>query len=235
MRKYLLAIVIVLSGCGSHTVTVIPEVLPRVRSLPIVMIEEPRVSPTKCEMPILPLVCTERLPGGSTRISQGTGFLIKNKGKFYIITAGHVVDGAQVIKAGMPSIGYYKIYISVMKILYNETAILNVVGFTSDSDYIELSDKDTFPGQQTIASGYPNGIGYREKGGIALEYDIYNGMRMLSSTCKIQPGMSGGPIMVDCKAVGVNVFSRKYQYTTATRGGLHSDIKPIIEALKKCR
>lgn len=140
-----------------------------------------------------------------TDISQGTGFLIEERG--YVVTNAHVMENAR-------SAGIYT--------YDGEMHQVSLIGTNSEMDVCLLKIQGTYPalklgnsddvsiGESVIAIGNPLGLQFSVTEGIisAIHREGANGLKAYFQTdAALNPGNSGGPLVdKQGKAIGINNF-----------------------------
>jgi len=137
--------------------------------------------------------------------SLGSGFIISHSG--YIVTAAHVVRGADNIVVGLSNHHVYKAKLIGLSVRY-DTALLKIDGHNlpivplGNSDHMQV-------GQWLLAVGAPFGFYNTVTQGVVsavnrpLSDDEY--IPFIQSDVPINPGNSGGPLFnMDGQVVGIN-------------------------------
>jgi S1-C subfamily serine protease len=182
----------------------------------------------------MPVTAIRYHEDGRKTISQGTGFMIKHKGEFYIVTAAHVVfNSHQVVLEKEPDVPYTVHAQLKAMVLVNDMAVLTVRGFTANSDFLSIDNDELRPGDKVMALGYANRRGWTESRGIALEYDELGPITLLASTCQVYDGMSGGPLLKDDAVVGMTIYSRFGSRTMKRKGGYHARITDVLKLVER--
>ena len=140
-----------------------------------------------------------------TDISQGTGFIIDNKG--FIVTNAHVIEEAEKIEA----IDYNQNIIHAFLIGYNKDFDLALLKINGTFNKLELANSDRVQiGENVIAIGNPLGLQFSVSRGIisAKNRPGPNNIRAYIQTdAALNPGNSGGPLInSQGKTVGINNF-----------------------------
>jgi len=140
-----------------------------------------------------------------TDVSQGTGFLINERG--YVITNAHVLYGGNMVEIW----NYEQNSFNTKLIGYDETfdiALLKIEG-TFEKIYLENSDNVQI-GEKVIAIGNPLGLQFSVSEGIVSSVHRIgmNGMKAYIQTdAALNPGNSGGPLInKEGKVIGINNF-----------------------------
>jgi len=151
--------------------------------------------------------------------SFGTGFLVANNGRDYLITAAHIVEDETgklylMFEDGTP-------VPFTAKRMYKEKGL--------DAVAVEVADVPSFVpryttgilgvGDTVAAYGFPEA-----KGRFEVRGDVVT--RVIEASCRIQNGMSGGPLMVNGKVVGV-LSSRVFK-SDGTEASIHSDMTDVL-------
>lgn len=165
--------------------------------------------------------CTNRpqaavAPKSGPTISTGTGFAVRSRTT--LVTAFHVIDGAQAIEA---SCGDGKPTSAKVERIdpANDLALLRLAEPTSHS--LELAPENSIAiGQKVFTIGYPvpGLLGIDAKysdGAISSLSGIQGAANLLQVTVPIQPGNSGGPLVDDSGRVVAVITS-----TAAVQGFL---------------
>lgn len=137
--------------------------------------------------------------------SLGSGFIISPTG--YIVTAAHVVRGADHIIVGLSNHHVYKAKLVGLSVRY-DTALLKINGH--DLPTVPLGNSDQLQvGQWLLAVGAPFGFYNTVTQGVVsavnrpLSDDEY--IPFIQSDVPINPGNSGGPLFnMDGQVVGIN-------------------------------
>jgi serine protease Do len=149
--------------------------------------------------------------------SMGSGFIFDKEG--YIMTAEHVVHGADKIEVVLPDGRTYDAEF-IGSDYSADVAVLKIDG--DDFPYIELGDSDdVYIGEWAIAVGNPFGyvvasseptvsVGVISAKGRTMKSEGYGGIRvyddLLQTDASINPGNSGGPLVnAFGQAIGINV------------------------------
>ena len=171
----------------------------------------------------------------STKATVGAGIVVRSDG--FILTNDHVVNGAKVIKVGLPGGKTYSAKLWKQS-PEQDVALIKIeatglpVAHMGNSDRVKL-------GQTAIAIGDPLGfsgtVTVGTVGGIGREIRAagvtYNGM--IQTDANISPGSSGGALInLDGEVIGIN--SLIYQGNGKSSQGLSFSI-PINTALKVAR
>ncbi|MHB8253691.1 MAG: Do family serine endopeptidase [Acidiferrobacter sp.] len=137
--------------------------------------------------------------------SLGSGFIISPTG--YIVTAAHVVRGADNIVVGLSNHHVYKAKLVGLSVRY-DTALLKIAGH--DLPTVPLGNSDQMQvGQWLLAVGAPFGFYNTVTQGVVsainrpLSDDEY--IPFIQSDVPINPGNSGGPLFnMQGQVVGIN-------------------------------
>jgi len=181
-------------------------------------------------------------------IGTGTAFVGSYKNKKFIITAAHIVCGAEVIvlcgKNG-------KIICTVTNFInpnFVDIAILipdQPIKFSHSYPLYVGKIKNDFP---VMAIGYANGTKiYQSIGRYIMDFKIKFGIKkslILATTCQMYLGMSGGPLFYKNKVIAINTATSvqgidstyKKDSMILKKKGLHISIKellPILDAIIK--
>jgi len=160
-------------------------------------------------------------------IGRATGFLIRHKNRMFVITAGHVACGSNLIWFQTP--GGQTSPIAVDGVIcpdFHDVVILFVSNVPKNHPYLELDAKMSVELDDTCYSyGYSNGDELTSrrgkiKGSAALA--VCGKMRVyLATSSYLEPGMSGGPVIAGNKVIGVNscFFAKTLEATERT--GVH--------------
>ncbi len=141
-----------------------------------------------------------------TDISQGSGFIIADKG--YVITNAHVMEGATA--AGV--ITYDEKLHAVSRVGENPEMDIILLKITDESyNPLELENSDNvLVGEKVIAIGNPLGLQFSVSEGIvsAIHRAGENGLEAYIQTdAALNPGNSGGPLINNQgKVIGLNNF-----------------------------
>ena len=137
--------------------------------------------------------------------SLGSGFIISHSG--YIVTAAHVVRGADNIVVGLSNHHVYKAKLIGLSVRY-DTALLKIDGHHLPTVPLGNSDKMQV-GQWLLAVGAPFGFYNTVTQGVVsavnrpLSDDEY--IPFIQSDVPINPGNSGGPLFnMEGQVVGIN-------------------------------
>jgi serine protease Do len=149
--------------------------------------------------------------------SMGSGFIFDKEG--YIMTAEHVVHGADTIEVVLPDGRTFDAEF-VGSDYSSDVAVLKIKG--DDFPYVELGDSDgIYIGEWAIAVGNPFGnvvaspeptvsVGVVSAKGRTMKSQGYGGIRvyddLIQTDASINPGNSGGPLVNALgQAIGINV------------------------------
>ena len=130
----------------------------------------------------------------------GSGFFIDLKG--HILTCSHVVENSQEILLQLPSIGKKKFKADIVSICpYYDLALLKIRDY-KNKDFMVLGDTNKIKiGATSIALGYPMG-----HDNLKITKGIISGKENgeIQTDTALNPGNSGGPLIIDDKVVGIN-------------------------------
>ena len=130
----------------------------------------------------------------------GSGFFIDLEG--HILTCSHVVENSQEIFLELPSIGKKKFKADIISICpYYDLALLKIRDY-KNKDFLVLGDgNDIEIGASSIALGYPMG-----QDNLKITKGIISGKENgeIQTDTALNPGNSGGPLIIDNKVVGIN-------------------------------
>ncbi len=138
---------------------------------------------------------------------QGSGFIIRENGEYYILTNNHVIRGADEIEVGLADDRIFEAEVVGADSL-SDLAILKIDA--DDLPYLRLGDSDAVEvGQSVIAVGNPFGYEHSVTDGIvsALGRGRFGGEygSFIQTTVVINPGNSGGPLVnLRGEVVGIN-------------------------------
>jgi serine protease Do len=149
--------------------------------------------------------------------SMASGFIFDEEG--YILTAEHVVHGADTIEVILPDGRTFDAEF-IGSDYSTDVAVLKIEG--DDFPYIELGDSDDiYIGEWAIAVGNPFGhvvaspeptvsVGVVSAKGRTMKSEGYGGIRvyddLIQTDASINPGNSGGPLVNALgQAIGINV------------------------------
>lgn len=142
--------------------------------------------------------------------STGTGVAVRSG---YVVTNAHVVAGARSVKVIATTGSFKAVVVSFDPNL--DVAVLRVAGF--DPGPLIFSTSDPARGTTGATIGYPNGGGaVIEPAAVAARYpaeglDIYGTSRVhreiIEIRAVVEPGDSGGPLLVSDGTVGGLVFA----------------------------
>lgn len=142
--------------------------------------------------------------------SFGTGFVIKHKGKKYVLTNYHVIDGKKSIE------GYTidKKAVPLKVVGVDNSLDLAVLSFekTTNIPSLEFSSSNSVQiGDFVVAIGHPLGLEYTTTFGIvsAKERQLSLGSKsfnhLIQTDAAINPGNSGGPLFnLNGEVIGIN-------------------------------
>lgn len=174
---------------------------------------------------------------GIEPIKSGSGFFISLNNKTYLITARHVLSNPKnLLRITDSDANEVKLTISKTHVMeYYDATIFELTGEVppsvsiipvSHGDEIATNYKDCivygYPGKSSLISAY----GKAKKSFVALNATTL--LEGVISDCKVRKGMSGGPVLVNGKVVGVNSFFIKYK----KRYNFHVDMSLIINTIK---
>lgn len=128
--------------------------------------------------------------GDTIRSAQGTAFVVEHNGRGYMVTATHVIDGRRLGATGLPIAG-------------NSWTIGDATAYSLRyiPDHVQpLKVGTPQAGDPAVAVGYASGLSYTVRGRVTA-HNVKQGVGVMSGL--ILPGMSGGPVICDGKAVGV--------------------------------
>jgi serine protease Do len=190
--------------------------------------------------------------------SLGSGVIVSSDG--YIITANHVVEGADEIKVALASGGQELTAKVIGADAPTDVAVLKIVG--KDLPIITMADSDKLEvGDVVLAIGNPFGVGQTVTMGIVsgtgrTSLGINQYENFIQTDAAINPGNSGGALVdADGRLVGINtaifsesggyqgvgfavpanlarsVMERLIKYGKVTRGFLGVDIQSLTPDL----
>ena len=199
-----------------------------------------------------------QMPHTERSQSLGSGVIVSSDG--YIITANHVVEGADEIKVALASGGQELTAKVIGADAPTDVAVLKITG--KDLPIITMADSDKLEvGDVVLAIGNPFGVGQTVTMGIvsgtgrtALGINDYE--NFIQTDAAINPGNSGGALVdADGRLVGINtaiysesggyqgvgfavpvnlarsVMERLIKYGKVTRGFLGVDIQSLTPDL----
>jgi hypothetical protein len=130
----------------------------------------------------------------------GSGFFIDLDG--HIVTCSHVVENSKEIFLQLPSIGKKQFKADIISICpYYDLALLKIRDY-KNKDFLVLGDaNDIEIGASSIALGYPMG-----HDNLKITKGIISGKENgeIQTDTPLNPGNSGGPLIIDNKVVGIN-------------------------------
>ncbi len=146
-------------------------------------------------------------PQERQRDGAGSGVIVQFKGKPYILTNNHVIDGADNIRVDLPDSRFFEAEVVGADSL-SDLALLKIAGV--DLPAVELGDSDGLrEGEWVLAIGNPFGIAHSISTGIISglgrgrsreEYGSY-----IQTDAAINPGNSGGALInVRGELIGIN-------------------------------
>ncbi len=140
-----------------------------------------------------------------TDVSQGSGFIINNKG--YIVTNYHVIENFNSILITP----YKKSSKSAELIGYDVEKDIALLKITGDYDYLEFGNSDNVDvGEKVIAMGNPYGLSFSVTEGIISALDRSGPVgdeSYIQTDVPLNPGNSGGPLVnKQGKVIGINNF-----------------------------
>lgn len=151
--------------------------------------------------------------------THGTGFFIKQSGDIYLFTAAHNIIGDG--KLELYTSERKQIHFAIKeKFLYKN---LDIVVYRVEGDNLPIVrdcasvDID----RRLSSSGYPN----------AGDIQVFTGkVRRVtfSSTCKIESGMSGGPVFQNGKVVGITIAKLNFN---GKHFGVHVPIDVLLREI----
>jgi|688.fasta_scaffold131706_3 S1-C subfamily serine protease len=161
---------------------------------------------------------------------SGSGTIVSSVG--HIVTAAHVIKGAQFVEA-VTAAGTFAATVESIDEA-NDLALLKIDKV--DEHFVRVAhSRDVRLGQSVATIGFPNiGIqGHSPKvtqGVISGEYGIQNDIRMWQVSVQIQPGNSGGPLLDESGAlVGVIVASLSLR-TIQSTGAIPQNVNYAIKS-----
>jgi len=143
-----------------------------------------------------------------TEDSAASGFIVRSNGT--IVTAFHVIDGADRVAVKMQSGEIFDNVVLLAKDERRDIAIIKVPGFQLPA--VDLGNSNELqPGQHIIVIGNPLGLEELRAtvtdGIISGIRDFGSGYRLIQITAAISPGNSGGPALNDQgEVIGIAVF-----------------------------
>lgn len=162
---------------------------------------------------------------------SGTGFVITDSG--FILTAAHVVDGAEKIEITYLNKRYQASLVSLDKA--NDLALLKI---ESGERFQKLAFSNQTPEQGAKVStfGYPailpgeeNDVKYKS-GDISSLRGINNDPKILRLNLEVEPGNSGGPLFDESKKViGIVVSKRNWEKVLEETGQISTEISYAIK------
>jgi hypothetical protein len=130
----------------------------------------------------------------------GSGFFIDLEG--HILTCSHVVQNSKEILLQLPSIGKKKFKADIVSICpYYDLALLKIRDY-KNKEFMVLGDASKIEiGATSIAVGYPMG-----QDNLKITKGIISGKEKgeIQTDTALNPGNSGGPLIIDDKVVGIN-------------------------------
>jgi serine protease Do len=199
-----------------------------------------------------------QVPRSERSQSLGSGVIVSSDG--YILTANHVVEGADEVKVAMASGGQELTAKVIGTDEPTDLAVLRITG--KDLPIITMADSDQLEvGDVVLAIGNPFGVGQTVTMGIVsgtgrTSLDINQYENFIQTDAAINPGNSGGALVdADGRLVGINtaifsesggyqgvgfaipanlarnVMERLIKYGKVTRGYLGVDIQSLTPEL----
>ncbi|MGH1393298.1 MAG: HhoA/HhoB/HtrA family serine endopeptidase [Trichormus sp.] len=163
--------------------------------------------------PLFPPFFNDPAPQQRQRVQRGSGsgFIIKNSGKIYILTNAHVVDGADAVRVTLKNGNSFDGNVRGQDPVTDVAVIeINVQNLPT----VSLGNSDSLkPGQPVIAIGNPLGLNNTVTSGIISatgrsSSDIGASDKRvdyLQTDAAINPGNSGGPLLdANGRVIGMN-------------------------------
>jgi hypothetical protein len=171
-----------------------------------------------CNNPVVVLQSTTR-----SEISCGSGTLVNYKGSLYVVTARHVISSGGTLSIWQ---GDKKINASLgtpREMISADIAIIPITETHGKLATMPLGIDVPTVDENCSAAGYVSNDQYIEKTGTITEASL--------STIQVEPGMSGGPIIINGKIAGVTTSQmiRTDSYGKSTTSGKHAVIKDCIQ------
>ena len=140
---------------------------------------------------------------------EGTGFYLKNGDVEALVTAGHVTEGADVVRVKPAAQGTAWYNAKVAAYSLNETndiALLELknANFWNKMTPLPLAQGYPMAGNKIFAYGFPWGKSFAEKAGIFKGFaSSENGGFLIAASEHTVPGNSGSPVLYDGKVIGM--------------------------------
>lgn len=171
-------------------------------------------------------------PRTAVGASRGTGFFVDDSGT--IVTNYHVIEGRESIIVSLPDGNRLPATVlSTSPAL--DVAVLSIQGYQGRS-FINLSSSSASPsGQRIFALGYPLsdvlGTEARVTDGVVSSLSgLGNDASLMQMTAAIQPGNSGGPIILENgDAVGIAVARLDDAYAIQRYGAVPQNVNFAIK------
>lgn len=137
----------------------------------------------------------------SNNASHGSGVLISDDG--YILTAAHVVEGADMVDVKLYNNSVKKGKV-IKSIEHNDLALIKISG--NNLKALKFSKEKVKIGRDVYAIGAPHSkdLSYSVTKGILSNYRKYENTNFIQTDARINPGNSGGPLLSqDGKIIGI--------------------------------
>lgn len=169
-------------------------------------------------------------------IATGSGMIFSNSG--HCFTNHHVIDGARTVKVRVPGRAEPLPATVVGSDEANDLAILKIDGWTSNGSALPalISCGRVKSGDKVFTVGYPlpSELGQEAKytsGDISSLSGMEEDKRLMQISVPIQPGNSGGPLVLeDGKVVGVVVATLNASYMLRRRGALPQNVNFAVKS-----
>lgn len=144
-------------------------------------------------------------------IAKGSGFVLKYRNRFFLITAGHVIYGSNLSWALDENNLYLPINFDNSIIPNYNDASITLLSSTPNDNYYEISPVLIVDGTDCTSRGFSKGYDDTTyKGTIIGTLPIPNAGKLrkyILTDIPLKPSMSGGPLLIDGKVVGINAMT----------------------------
>ena len=151
-------------------------------------------------------------PTARNQVSEGTGFLV---GSGLIVTAAHVVEGEAPVVVHL----YDGRRLRGEVVRRMEDADLALIRAPGGDLALSLVQVAPTPGEELVALGFPLGSALGSSPSISVSNGVLSaireldGMRLLQTTAPLNPGNSGGPLIIRRTGEVAGVVSLKIAET----------------------
>jgi len=158
--------------------------------------------------------------------AQGTGFFLKIEGKIYLVSANHVLQNNGCLYQFQTK---HRVSIrleigEIQEVKDYDISYVEVIKMPSNFKIFSVSRTLAFRSDNVKSFGIAAGKNYHMHEGEIIKFE--NDKRVYLTDMFLIPGMSGGPLLLNGKVIGVNSMTTPYGIS------MHVDVCTMIEHIK---